>query len=64
MAERIVINTGPFITLAPMEALDAPGQLAYELICSQKVQAELEAGLMAGHPVMSLAWKHWRGEAL
>ena len=32
MAERIVINTGPLITLARMDALDVPGQLSYEFI--------------------------------
>jgi predicted nucleic acid-binding protein len=64
MAERIVINTGPLITLARMEALDVPGQLAYEFICPQEVQAELEAGARAGHPVMNPFWKHWRRVAL
>ena len=64
MAERIVINTGPLITLARMEALDVPGQLGYEFICPQEVQAELETGLMAEHLVMNPSWKHWRREAL
>ena len=32
VAERIVINTGPLITLARMDALDVPGQLSYEFI--------------------------------
>ena len=56
MAERIVINTGPLITLARMDALDVPGQLSYEFICPREVQAELEAGVVAGHPVVNPAW--------
>ena len=64
MAERIVINAGPLITMVLLEALDVPSQLVYEFICPQEVHAKLEAGLMAGHPVMSPAWKPWRGEAL
>ena len=64
MAERIVINTGPLITLACMEALDVPSQLAYEFICPQEVQAELKAGLMEGHPVMNPSWKHWASGVL
>jgi predicted nucleic acid-binding protein len=62
MAERIVINTGPLITLARMEALDVPGQLAHEFICAQAVQAELEAGAVAGHPIVNPSWKHSRSE--
>ena len=64
MAERIVINTGPLITLARMEALEVPGQLAYEFIGPEEVQAELEAGVVAGHPVVNSSWKHWGSEAL
>jgi predicted nucleic acid-binding protein len=56
MAERIIINTGPLITLARMDALDVPAQLPYEFICPQEVQAELEAGVVAGHPVVHPSW--------
>jgi predicted nucleic acid-binding protein len=56
MAERIIINTGPLITLARMDALDVPAQLPYEFICPQEVQAELEAGVAAGHPVVNPPW--------
>jgi predicted nucleic acid-binding protein len=56
MAERIVISTGPLITLARMEALDVPGQLAYEFICPEEVRAELQAGVVAGHPVVNPSW--------
>ena len=56
MAERIVINTGPLITLTRMDALDVPGQLSYEFICPREVQAELEAGVVAGHPVVNPSW--------
>jgi len=53
MAERIVINTGPLITLARMEALEVPGHYAYEFICPQEIRGELEAGAVAGHPVVN-----------
>jgi predicted nucleic acid-binding protein len=64
MAERIVINTGPLITMARMEALDLPGHLAYEFICPEEVQAELDARVEAGHPVVNTSWKHRGSEAL
>jgi predicted nucleic acid-binding protein len=60
MAERIIINTGPLITLARMDALDVPAQLPYEFICPQEVQAELEAGVVAGHPVVNPSWLQTR----
>jgi predicted nucleic acid-binding protein len=56
MAERIVINTGPLITLACIEALDVPGQLACEFICPEEARAELEAGVVAGHPIVNSSW--------
>jgi uncharacterized protein len=58
MTERIVINTGPLIALIRMEALDIPGQLPYEFLCPQEVQAELEAGTASGHPVVHPPWLH------
>ena len=41
MAERIVINTGPLIALARMDALDVAGQLPYQFICPSQVREEL-----------------------
>lgn len=56
MPERVVINTGPLIALARMDALDVPGQLPYTFICPQEVKAELEAGMAAGHPEINPPW--------
>lgn len=50
MAERIVINTGPLITLALIEALAILEDLPFEFICPQEVRAELDQGAQAGHP--------------
>ncbi|HEY4562574.1 MAG TPA: hypothetical protein VIJ36_06320 [Thermoanaerobaculia bacterium] len=37
MAERLVVNTGPLIALARIEALDVVGRLPFELICPQEL---------------------------
>jgi hypothetical protein len=58
MAERIVINTGPLIALARMEAIDVAGQLPYEFLCPSEVRAELEAGAAVGHPRVNPLWLH------
>ena len=58
MPERMVINTGPLIALARMEALEIAGQLPYTFICPQEVEAELEAGVAAGHPKIKPPWLH------
>lgn len=58
MAERIVVNTGPLIALARMEALDVAGQLPYEFLCPSEVRAELEAGAAVGHPMVNPLWLH------
>ena len=47
MAERIVINTGPLITLARIEALHIPEQLPFEFVCPEQVREELDAGEQA-----------------
>ncbi|MGE0823277.1 MAG: DUF3368 domain-containing protein [Candidatus Binatia bacterium] len=58
MAERIVVNTGPLIALARMEAIDVAGQLPYEFLCPSEVRAELEAGAAVGHPMVNPLWLH------
>lgn len=50
MAERIVINTGPLITLALIEALEILEDLPFEFICPEEVRVELDQGVEAGHP--------------
>jgi hypothetical protein len=42
MVERIVINTGPLIALARMDALDVPSQLPYERIFYSKQSPRLK----------------------
>ena len=56
MAERIVINTGPLIALARMDALDVPGQLPYEFICPSQVREELDEGASLGYPAIEPVW--------
>jgi predicted nucleic acid-binding protein len=56
MAERIVINTGPLIALARMDALDVPGQLPYEFICPTEVREELDEGASLGYAAIEPAW--------
>ncbi len=53
MADRLVINTGPLIALARAEALEVVAALPIEIIAPLEVQAELEAGVAAGHPWVS-----------
>ena len=53
MADRLVINTGPLIALARAEALEVVAALPIEIIAPLEVQAELEAGVAAGHPSVS-----------
>lgn len=56
MTERIVINTGPLIALARMDALDVPSQLPYEFICPSQVREELEEGASLGYQAIAPAW--------
>ena len=44
MAERIVINSGPLISLARMEALELLGRLPYDFLTPKEVLNELIAG--------------------
>jgi predicted nucleic acid-binding protein len=56
MTERIVINTGPLIVLARIEALEVIGQLPFQFICPDAVRLELDKGESAGHPRIAPAW--------
>ncbi|MEI8191936.1 MAG: DUF3368 domain-containing protein [candidate division NC10 bacterium] len=56
MAESIVINTGPLITLDRIGALDLPGKLPFAFICPAEVRAEIDAGHRAGHPDIAPEW--------
>ena len=56
MADRIVINTGPLIALARMEALDVPGQLPHEFICPTEVREELDEGARLGYQTITPVW--------
>jgi predicted nucleic acid-binding protein len=56
MAERVVINTGPLIALAKMDALDATGQLPLEFICPAEVREELDEGAAQGYELIAPSW--------
>lgn len=56
MAERIVINTGPLITLAKIDALDLPARLPFKFICPQQVREELDAGERCGYGSIQPEW--------
>ncbi len=50
MSERIVINTGPLVSLARIGCLEILSGLPYEFFCPEQVRRELEEGEAAGHP--------------
>ena len=50
MSERIVINTGPLISLARIGCLEILPGLPYEFVCPEQVRRELDEGETAGHP--------------
>jgi predicted nucleic acid-binding protein len=54
--ERIVINTGPLITLSRIECLNVVGQLPYEFLCPEAVRRELDAGEAEGYPRIAPDW--------
>ena len=56
MTKRIVINTGPLITLQRIEAIQTVGQLPFEFVAPEEVRAELDAGVSVGHPQVDPAW--------
>ncbi|MFH0823180.1 MAG: DUF3368 domain-containing protein [Pseudomonadota bacterium] len=56
MTDNIVINTGPLITLARIEALDLPGGLPFTFVCPEEVREELAQGEAAGYPRVEPGW--------
>jgi uncharacterized protein len=56
VAERIIINTGPLITLARIDCLDVVGQLPFEFLCPEQVRQELDDGEEVGHPRVAPEW--------
>ncbi len=60
MDKRIVINTGPLITLARIEALDLPAKLDLEFVAPEEVRLELDAGEQAGYPAIHPTWVGYR----
>lgn len=55
-AERVVIDSGPLIALARMQALEVVGALPLEVICPVEVRVELDAGAAAGYPNVEPQW--------
>jgi uncharacterized protein len=56
VVERIVVDTGPLIALARIEALDPIGRLPFEFLCPWEVREELDQGATAGHPQIDASW--------
>jgi predicted nucleic acid-binding protein len=56
VAESIIINTGPLITLARIDALDIVERLPYEFLCPQQVRDELDEGERVGYPRVAPPW--------
>ena len=51
MNERIVLNTGPIISLGKMQAFELISRLPYVLICPGQVADEITAGRNEGHDI-------------
>ncbi len=56
MPSRLVLDTGPLITLARIDCLDIVGKLPYEFLCPAEVRRELDEGEAAGHPRVAPGW--------
>ncbi len=56
MSNRLVINTGPLITLARADLLEVVGNLPLEFVCPEEVQQEILAGTAKGHPEALPSW--------
>jgi predicted nucleic acid-binding protein len=56
MAERLVVNTGPLISLHRAEALDVVGRLPVEFLSPFEVREELLEGVRHGHAPVSPSW--------
>jgi len=50
VSERIVINTGPLVSMARIGCLEILPELPYEFLCPEQVRRELDEGEAAGHP--------------
>jgi len=50
--EPLVIDTGPLILLAKIDALSLLSELPYRFIAPQEVMDELAAGVAVGHPAV------------
>ena len=60
MDNRIVINTGPLITLMRMEALEIPARLDLVFLAPEEVRRELDEGARMGHPPVRPVWVTYR----
>jgi predicted nucleic acid-binding protein len=56
MAERIVVNTGPLITLARADLLEVVGQIPLTFICPAQVAEEIAEGVSLGYPDVRPEW--------
>jgi predicted nucleic acid-binding protein len=56
MAESIVINTGPIISLGKMGILVLVEQLPFEFYTTAQVRTEVIAGIHAGHSIEMPDW--------
>jgi uncharacterized protein len=56
MAAEIIVNTGPIITLAKIEALCVVGRLPFRFISPKEVYEELKAGERLGYPEIAPKW--------
>jgi len=56
MADRLVINTGPLVTLARADLLDVVGQLPLTFVCPREVIEEIAAGVSLGYPEARPKW--------
>ena len=54
--EQIVLNTGPLIALAKINALDIIGKLPFSFICPAEVREELDAGMSKGYVLVEPNW--------
>mgnify|MGYP000916900729 FL=1 len=60
MLERVVMNTGPLVALARIDALEIIGLLPVEFICPEEVYAELREGERQGHIPATPGYLHIR----
>lgn len=56
MPTEIIVNTGPLITLARIDALSVIGWLPFRFISPQEVYEELREGESLGYPVVAPEW--------